>query len=103
MLFLLSFLKSIFLISFNPKQINRINYMYIDLRKTCLDCNLFNEIKHFLKVAVEILEIWLPDNFNKSERENFVTNTTYELENDLNSVSLINTRSLYKKSIKKNY
>ena len=54
---------------------------------------MFNEIKQFMKKFVEIFEIWLPNNFNMLEKENFIRNITYELENDLDLVSLINTRS----------
>ena len=54
---------------------------------------MFNEIKQFMKKFVETFEIWLPNNFNMLEKENFIRNITYELENDLDLVSLINTRS----------
>ena len=52
-----------------------------------LDCDLFDEIQHLFSKVVELFEIWLPDSFNNSDKQNFRNKVANELESNLNSVS----------------
>ena len=59
--------------------------------KTNVSCNyLFDKIQPFLKNVVELISINLSDAFNSLDLKSFCSKSTYELENNLKSVSFLN-------------